>query len=968
MEVRGWVRAEEDPEPTLHTIKKTVMPEGRYDNAGQWFLGSAQFLDWCGTFHASQSEDIQPKTSDQLPATDTASVDAQGPTPDPSHDIVTTGSHEPPALFTPNEECPVSGSSELNTADDVKEEDPVAKRVLWLRGGYKKGKTTIMYHTYVSMDTSADFRLVDKELRVIPYFCDASSTDQTNQKRPKHETILRGLLWHMSLLPDFGLAEPVQDKYNAYHSTRAPKQKPEVEDWETLFTNLVSDDRYHYTFMVDALDECLSPEQSAKFLEFMSKVLKAHPNTSLLCSSHAQVNIQVFFGQDNDYFGADTLEVVDVTAEKSMDDMNYFIQSELERRRVQAKRSIFYNPQHQDLLANLEDALKSDAQGNFRWVQIWLDILLPKDDYNDMLTIKDEEVAKQRLRQLQVNMTYKHDEYQQLEAGYQRLWDLNRLIDAEELKLRDRLFHIVLASEWAQTPETLSKVLRFRERSYSNYPQPIDVERMSSNFLVYVESSSGNEGFRFVDEAAKRFVLSMDSPESNNATKPKTKVFARQNNHKAVAEVYTQLIGSATHPYWQHAGLLPFNWTKLLSGNEDSERLKLDIQHWRTKRYGPLPDFHFYLAKFGFRHCAEAAEEHSLYDPVWTEVIKKVILNPRSAFGFVALAEEQVEPAQMFRVYTAPLATWMMWGQQDGRLQLLHSHAIALLDIASPDDSIRLQTALQDLKGKPDEILNSYEYRLFKDSACVGGAIAAPPGYVSTIKHKEATALQIACVQHNRATVEMILEVSSTLTHIPADHILYIDTATFPFPLCISIAPRDEFDTGAVLNNTARPLLLYEKRLDILRRDSVDSNKAHETPAIAPFKSKQWSLLHHTDKDPALILGALFHRGDMLLHMLRIAPPEDINVRGIDDYTALHFAAGQGNDVVVRGLVEEFGADVNLENSEGHTPGMLARRNGFTRVVQYLKERGADVGDSEDEDAPNRDTLIDAIFAQVGEF
>ncbi|KAF2111267.1 hypothetical protein BDV96DRAFT_189735 [Lophiotrema nucula] len=484
--VRGWVRDKDDPEPTLNSLKKRVMPEGRYGNAAQWFLGSVQFLDWCETFQNPESQETRPESPDRSSTSGTPPMNAQPSVTEQPPTVITSTTDDSPAATTQVHRPPDPGSA--NDAEDVQN---TARRVLWLRGGYKTGKTTAMYHTYVALESSADFQLVDKKLRVVPYFCDASSTDQTNQTRPKYETIIRGLLWHMSLSPDFILAEPVQDLYNVYHSTRASKKEPEIEDWETLFKNLVSDQQYHYSFLVDALDECISPKEVGGFLKFMSIVLKSHPNTSLLCSSHAQVNVSRFFGADNRYFGQDTLEVVDVTAEESADDMRYFIQHELERRKVEAKRSIFYNPQQQGLLTDLEDALMRHAQGNFRWVQIWLDILLPNDDDDDMQTIRSEEVAKTRLRQLEYDASYEHDDYQQLEAGYRRLWDLNRLTDADELGLRTRLFHIILASRWAQTPETLSATLRIRESSYSDFPLPEDVERMSSNFLIRTQTWSG---------------------------------------------------------------------------------------------------------------------------------------------------------------------------------------------------------------------------------------------------------------------------------------------------------------------------------------------------------------------------------------------------------------------------------------------------------------------------------------------
>ncbi len=70
--------------------------------------------------------------------------------------------------------------------------------------------------------------------------------------------------------------------------------------------------------------------------------------------------------------------------------------------------------------------------------------------------------------------------------------------------------------------------------------------------------------------------------------------------------------------------------------------------------------------------------------------------------------------------------------------------------------------------------------------------------------------------------------------------------------------------------------------------------------------------------------------------------PPQININHQDSHgmTALHWAAAQGHNNIVK-LLLDFGANVNLQNAEGNTPLHLAARNGNLSVVKLLLARGA---------------------------
>ena len=304
-DVRHWVRAEGDSELTLEDFKEKLEPDGKYGDAAEWFLESPEFETWCETFQAA---------------------------PEPND----------PAESEPTDDRRFA-------SDAVNRNSP--KRVLWLRGGYGTGKTTVLYHTYLAMIKDPRYQLLDKELVIGRYFCNATST---GENRPKHETVIRGLLRRLALSPDCSLIKPVKTLYEDSTLLRAKESEDRISeskvgesvplrDWEKAFGQAIASnaERCHYVLIVDALDECVDSSEVEKLLIFMSNVLKTHANVSLLCSSHVQVSLEDYFGPNNSYSRADMLLPMDVIAEKTAKQIERFINEEIERRRPIAKDSVF---------------------------------------------------------------------------------------------------------------------------------------------------------------------------------------------------------------------------------------------------------------------------------------------------------------------------------------------------------------------------------------------------------------------------------------------------------------------------------------------------------------------------------------------------------------------------------------------------------------------------------------------------
>lgn len=872
VEVQKWIKKDGDPEPQIGTIKRRVMPDGNYEDAAKWFLDTSQFRAWCDNFREPESP-------------------------------------------------------------------PAAKRVLWVRGTYGTGKTTLLYHTYTALKEEPEFNLGNRSVRIVPYFCDANKAGTT---RPDYNTVIRALIRHLSLLPDFTLSKLALDKYSRDPNPRSQGDDVDIGEWEDLFKELVVEgaDEYHFVFVVDALDECLNLKEAEHFLYFMSKkVMPLCPNVHLLCSSRQQVRV-------NDHFSEERRHDVEVTSAVTALEMKKFITGELARRRSISKDSVFCKyrtavrfldkeyanpvafkdtPQNTDLLGNLQKLLLDHARGMFRWVQIWLDILLPVLD--DQKTIRKRETATEWLENLRSDVTHKHGAEQQLESGYQRLWGFNDILGFEDQRIR--LFQIVLAAFEPQAPENLREALRIQGSTYNQDLTTEQVKRLYSNFLYEDRRSdhwkTGKE-LRFVHESARKFILNMkylDGSEKDDEAQ-----FSERKNHLAVANLYIDVVGLLTHPFWQANGLEPSNWTEILTTSPKATRLKQDLRTWSHHDTA----FYVYLVKYGLRHCDLAARKRSMFDDIWSKVLDRVILAPVSAFGFTMLVDESI-------VFSDPKFIDQDWlyvlGESEGHIKLFPSHALAGLNIIHEDDLSRLQLPT----GEPCGVFESQarQRRLFEHAACVGNNF--PPNDFRSHSGTE-NALQIACNTKNRAAVDMILQATESLSSNSVNSIiLATQDRHYNSPIAIAIR-KHSFAAGRDPSyfHIIETLLKFGRCNSSMRGVS---SRLHL--AAGPYISKQWSLesSNNASSGPALHLVAELFEEHQISHLLSIARPEDINTRDRWGCSILHIAAMRGFLGLTRELVEEYDADIEAKTIDGWTPSYLALGTKEEELVKYFKSRGA---------------------------
>jgi hypothetical protein len=584
------------------------------------------------------------------------------------------------------------------------------------------------------------------------------------------------------------------------------------------------------------------------------------------------------------------------------------------------------NSKYQSLQDNLKNALIGNAGGVFRWVQIWLDILLPVG--HDQRTIRSDKVAKKRLEQLKYDVRHNNEAYQRLEAGYQRLWDLNALEDAEELGLRTRLFHFVLCAFERQTTASISEALRVQGSSHEDYPTPEDVRRLFANFLEEAYSPDGQLELRFVHESARKFILNIKTSDQNNSGESNGQLFSDNNNHASVLRLYIELVGTSTHAYWRSAGFDPSKWKTFTSATPDANRLHEDLQRWKdqTQTMGSLP-LHIYLSIYGLRHCAHVAKKRSMFDATWGEVLDQVIMNPDSAFAFNMLGDLRFympykDNHRNIRYPEYWSCSWHIWSQKDGQLQLLPTHVLACLDIICENDADRLQL---DRPG-----VENFELHLYlKDAASFGGDISCPTGYAIPFRPGKATSLQLACVRKNKAAVRIILQAIRIQSFQAVREQLLFASNMLAAPFGLAILNKSY--------HIAKLLLTFEKE---------QQEKTSNTAVAQQFVSKQWSLPFHTFS--ALHFSVKYLDTVDILRLLEIAVPEDINLRDSERRTVLQIAAREGSLELIKALVEDYGAQIDVVDCKGSTPALLATSWTRIEVVEYFKTKGIVVNSDED--------------------
>jgi ankyrin repeat protein len=549
----------------------------------------------------------------------------------------------------------------------------------------------------------------------------------------------------------------------------------------------------------------------------------------------------------------------------------------------------------------------------FVWVEIWLKILLPT--YNDQRNVQSKEEANKLLKALKSSSSEHNEAYAQLKSGYQRLWDFNVMRSDE---LRPRLFHLALCSFEPLTLASITHALRIRVEKDSEdelYDEDLTVEqvkRLYSNFLT--ENLAGK--LVFVHDSAKDFVRKLKIQVPVGSESKDVDEFSEKRNHMSAAKLYIEVVKRANHPVWQHVDIDPSKWREFVHIGfsywfaEYSKWAKLD------GKGNILP----YIVQYGLRHCSEAAKKRSLSDHLWKDVLHKLVLSPQSAFLYVGLLAK----FPFFKWPNIPSVEFRnLIGEYKGHIELFTSHVLAWLEITDDDDTSdsRLPSS------KEDPVTDDWLFQQLSKHVLYRGQSTLGTSNFGM------TALQIACLTRNNATVKLILKA----THYMYGHdnratmdLLFHDPQFDEAPIIIAIKDRQD--------DIVRTLLEFE----IQHADRTIDDQWEGVPRHSP-KVLQWS---NRDRGGYTALNLAIRRFDekSICALLRLAQPRDINFREeISGNTALHVAVRNGFLQLIRDLAEEYNADIEVENGFQQTPCGFAYQRGEVEAMKYLVSKGAAV-------------------------
>ena len=557
------------------------------------------------------------------------------------------------------------------------------------------------------------------------------------------------------------------------------------------------------------------------------------------------------------------------------------------------------------------DSTGSIALTTFRyvWVQVWLEITLPLKDSEN--TVRLEPAARKLLDALQNSSTETSDAHEQLKAGYQRLWNFGALRDFEEI--RKRLFRFVICAFDSLELSTITHALRIDiEDNKSAYRKEISskqIDKLCSNFL----SKDDDDRLSWTNDSARDFVARVILKPGTNLAESGAKETLMKRNHLLVAETFIAVMRDSDHPVWKELDLDPSKWT-LERNRFLEERREHRALIWNAQ--SSLG----YLCRYGWSHCRHAADKHMIFDPLWARFLREVILRHNTAFAL----------------------WWKYWcrtrdfdycdseeilGDYGGKPAILGSHILTFLKLETGSVSdVQFEKAAKAPRERNsgEDLVES----LVQHAACknLNGA----------------NALHVACEYSNASVLNLMLQailhrhggVTRVFELLDEEH-----QSRTPFGRAwwtMDILKREE---RRLQPRLVEILLKFEN--DHPRPNSVDQN---DNRALAPC------LWLHRGSSHSLtpLLGAVhFYSESTVIGFLNIHKPCNIDLQDVvDEDTALHLAARKGRFQLVKVLVEQCHATVQIYNKMGETPLDVARNqlrtiNSEEDPIQYLAEGGA---------------------------
>ena len=558
------------------------------------------------------------------------------------------------------------------------------------------------------------------------------------------------------------------------------------------------------------------------------------------------------------------------------------------------------------------------------WVRIWLDIMLPLGNSNH--TVRLENTANKLFKELRDSSSSACEANKQLRDGYRRLWDLGFLRDFEEI--RKRLFRFVICALTSLDLGTITDALRIGiEDSEPPYQKEISisfVEKLCSNFL----QKNDSDQLSWTHDSARDFVVGEILSPGIDLAEPSAQNTLMKDNHRLVANTFLAVMGHSDHPVWKE---LDLDLSQCKQQDEDflsSASLGVKLQQEQiVEKIRKAQSSLEYLGRYGWRHCQQAATKQVIFDPLWTRVLKELILHNKTAFPLwweVSSFPYRSSGLGNSNAFIAKTA---------GKHIILSSHALASLDLGTDGISDALLKNLAQPSREQSAAENLVE-SLVEHSA-----------YKSL---DGANVLHVACFAGNNDVLKLMLNAISH-RHGVARVFEFLEErylSRTPFALALSTLRHAD-------------KIPYEYFGDRLLQTLLEFEKKHSTPDTHCLWSHEFNEFLNEGDDKTVLMWAMENAypgskmEDSLIALLRTHKPCNIDYQRKDQQTtALHSAASHGLSRLVKILVESCDATVDLPDNKGATPLDYARKFlgsqskynntlnyviGLTRVVDYLE-------------------------------
>jgi hypothetical protein len=530
-------------------------------------------------------------------------------------------------------------------------------------------------------------------------------------------------------------------------------------------------------------------------------------------------------------------------------------------------------------------------QSRYVWVQIWLNILLPTIGFGNIIRRRDN--ALELLEALENSSSGKNEASDQLQAGYQRLWDTSLLKGFDEVRIR--LFRLVFCSFRRLSLVELTNALRIPANGNAPYDEDLseqDIKGLYSNFLI-----QDTRGYlEFAHASAHQFLSSMKFEDFRGNEVD----FSQRQNHESVSKLFIGAVRQPDYIFDRKLNLSLSQWSDICRifdirprglpiskiHQQITQSLKcLSVPPARAKGPTRPP----YIIEFGLRHCRHAAEKQRIHDKVWSEVLDQVILPDDSAFAFLCIWTLS-DLLSLWR--GGKLRADDIFGESKGHLTMIYFQVLMKLDIIENGDFSEAQ--LKSLVKTPlhAESLNS-GLRLFLEQATM-----------KSLSGK--TALHIACEMCDNISANIILQGSLYLHGMSTSLDLLCTKATEfgETPFTIAVECKDF---------TMMEILL---KFEIECSSNISNNRSEQSVPNCR-ENLQWS--HTIDMGGGETRSSLAESiasmdEDTLCRLLELAPPAftDAGFQAEVSEKAFPEAAHRGFVKILRLLVG-YGLNPNLQ-------------------------------------------------------